>query len=447
MELEESSGSPGDRKTVLFVCLNAISHINSVLAMANHLKDLGHRTAFLFNKPFASKLDQIGHEVYDCTTPDLSKSLCDDSVFNTTSELMVSLCRNYWMRGNHIETLEFLMKEALTRVAAEVREYDDNVAAKMKLLRPDFLVFDHFFMSPALYKLNIPWSRVWSASPLFLHNNELPQAWLGLPTKWDKNNPVHVEWNERALKCRRKLYDEALNSYWTSHGLPDLPTDPVDFFPISPYLNIYMCPEELDYEQPLERWERCDCMIRDSKINKFEVPAKLLNKSGKMIFLSLGSIASADALLMTRLTSMLADCPHRFIVVTGSAKDQYELPDNMWGEEYLPQLDILPIIDLIITHGGNNTLTESLFHGVPGFIVCPLFGDQPDIAQRIEETGLGIRLDPYNCTKEELHGAIEDLLNRPGLKERIGQISRRMQQPESRNKPLRLISEFVSKHS
>ena len=97
---------------------------------------------------------------------------------------------------------------------------------------------------------------------------------------------------------------------------------------------------------------------------------------------------------MRRLVDVLADTPHRYIVSKGPQHDEYELAPNMWGAEFLPQTSIVPLVDLVITHGGNNTTTEAFHFGKP-MIVLPLFWDQYDNAQRVDETGFGVRLPTY----------------------------------------------------
>ncbi len=80
----------------------------------------------------------------------------------------------------------------------------------------------------------------------------------------------------------------------------------------------------------------------------------------------------------------------------------------------------------MITHGGNNTVTECLYFGKP-MVVLPLFWDQYDNAQRMDETGLGVRLSTYDHEPAELVAAIERLLADAPLRERLGAISRRLQ--------------------
>ena len=130
---------------------------------------------------------------------------------------------------------------------------------------------------------------------------------------------------------------------------------------------------------------------------------------------------------MRRLVGSLAGTRYRVIVSKGPQHDQLELAPNMVGEEFLPQASILPHVDLVITHGGNNTVTESLWFGKP-MVVLPLFWDQYDNAQRMQETGFGRRLDTYRHEPEELTHAIDELLEGGELARRLDALSRRLRQ-------------------
>jgi UDP:flavonoid glycosyltransferase YjiC (YdhE family) len=102
----------------------------------------------------------------------------------------------------------------------------------------------------------------------------------------------------------------------------------------------------------------------------------------------------------------------------GPLKDQMTLGPNMYGDQFLPQPSILPQCDLLITHGGNNTVCEGFHFGLP-MIGLPLFWDQYDNAQRMDELGFGVRLSTYSFTEEEMNAAIEKLVGDAALRARL----------------------------
>ena len=124
---------------------------------------------------------------------------------------------------------------------------------------------------------------------------------------------------------------------------------------------------------------------------------------------------------MQRLVDVLGTTRHRFIVSKGPQADRITLADNMVGAQMLPQTKVIPEVDLVISHGGNNTVTETLHFGKP-LIILPLFWDQYENAQRIDELGFGVRLDSYGFTDAELTGAVDRLLADTELRERLAAI-------------------------
>jgi UDP:flavonoid glycosyltransferase YjiC (YdhE family) len=114
----------------------------------------------------------------------------------------------------------------------------------------------------------------------------------------------------------------------------------------------------------------------------------------------------------------------------------------MWGEKTVPQIKVLSVVDLVITHGGNNTFTETFFFGKP-MIVMQLFADQYDNAQRIEEKGFGIRLNPYDFEENVLLESIEKLLNDEKLALKLDNISQRIQSSKNILKAAELIENLV----
>jgi MGT family glycosyltransferase len=157
-----------------------------------------------------------------------------------------------------------------------------------------------------------------------------------------------------------------------------------------------------------------------------EEPFELPPGDGALAYVSLGSLGSADVELLNRLVAALADTPHRYVVSKGPQHESIELAPNMTGAEFLPQPAILAQADLVITHGGNNTVTESIHFGKP-MVVLPLFWDQYDNAERVQETGYGLRLDTYGHAPEQLLGAVDQVLSDTEMHARLARASARLQ--------------------
>jgi MGT family glycosyltransferase len=199
----------------------------------------------------------------------------------------------------------------------------------------------------------------------------------------------------------------------------------LQFMPIDNAATIYVYPEEADYvaRRPMgPTWHRIDSSVRRTD-EEYVVPAEVADRpaSSALVYLSLGSLGGADVQLMQRLVDALSGSPHRFIVSKGPQASRIRLAPNMVGAPTLPQTKVIPQVDLVITHGGNNTTTEALHFGKP-MVLLPLFWDQYDNAQRMHELGFGVRLPTYEFTPEQLNGAIDRLLDDAALRRRLDEV-------------------------
>jgi UDP:flavonoid glycosyltransferase YjiC (YdhE family) len=324
-------------------------------------------------------------------------------------------------RKSTVEQIETLIKPIWRELIDGSIYVNDRLKAIFETVEPDVIVQDNVVAFPTVLTADVPWVRIVSCNPLEIADPALPPVLSGLPTgessRWE---PFRQAYAAAHADLHRDF-----SHFAVEQGCPPLPA--MEFMYESPFLNLYTYPEELDYRRsrPLgQRWHRLESCVRATDV-PFELPASLRG-SGKLIYLSLGSLGSADTELMGRLIDLLGATTHRVIVSMGPQHEALRLHDNMVGAEFLPQTSLLPLVDLVITHGGNNTVTESLYFGKP-MIVLPLFWDQHDNAQRVHETGFGVRFDPYRFRDEEFLGWIDRLLTDRGLADRLQTISRRLQ--------------------
>jgi len=122
-----------------------------------------------------------------------------------------------------------------------------------------------------------------------------------------------------------------------------------------------------------------------------------------VIYISLGTVIKGAASFFKKCIEAFRNEPVDVIMSVGknfSINKLGEVPKNFKIYHVAPQLSVLKMADVFVTHGGMNSVSEALVHGVP-LVVIPFITDQPTNARRIEELGLGKRLD-YKAISSEL---------------------------------------------
>jgi zeaxanthin glucosyltransferase len=100
-----------------------------------------------------------------------------------------------------------------------------------------------------------------------------------------------------------------------------------------------------------------------------------------------------------------------------------DAPGNVLVVPSVPMLALLLRLDAVISHGGMNTVSEALAHGVP-LVLAPIRYDQPVVASQVVRAGAGIRVPFYRVRPSQLREAAVSILNDPSCRraaKRIGE--------------------------
>lgn len=97
------------------------------------------------------------------------------------------------------------------------------------------------------------------------------------------------------------------------------------------------------------------------------------------------------------------------------------VPPNFLVARNVYQTGILQQVDVFITHGGLNSVMESLYFGVP-MVVSPSIKEQHLTARRVEALRCGIVLGRESVTPESLRDNASSLLNDEAIKTYLGEM-------------------------
>jgi MGT family glycosyltransferase len=411
-------------RTFLFMPESAYGPTNNCIGIGNVLRRRGHRVVFAAERSWAGRLEPYGfvEDLVDLAPAEVpveddGEAVSEQSAGQFWTDFIRDTAPEF--RKPTIEQLDSFIRPTWQALIDGVRYSHGQLGEIVARNRPDVVIEDNVCCFPVLVTAGVPFVRIVSCNPLEVRGSGIPPLFSGYPS--DRTDGW-AEFRAEYDRTHRSLWAE-FDEWVRSCGAP--PLADLDFIHASEQLNLYVYPAALDYtdRRPLDAtWQRLDSSVRTTDA-AFELPDHLRSDDAdsSLVYLSLGSLGSADIELMRRLVSILAGTRHRVIVSKGPLADELELPDNMWGEGQVPQTSVLSAVDVVISHGGNNTTTESVHYGKP-MVVLPLFWDQYDNAQRVDELGFGVRLATYEFDDGELTGAVDRLLADTELRARVAAV-------------------------
>lgn len=130
------------------------------------------------------------------------------------------------------------------------------------------------------------------------------------------------------------------------------------------------------------------------------------------VYATLGTIVNRSPGIFAAILEGLRDEPITLILTIGRNQDPTEFgpqPANVHIERYVPQTLLLPYCDLVVTHGGFNTVQSVLCAGLP-MVILPIAADQHVNAHSCANLGVGRVVGPDERTPPAIRAAVREVL-------------------------------------
>jgi UDP:flavonoid glycosyltransferase YjiC (YdhE family) len=137
-----------------------------------------------------------------------------------------------------------------------------------------------------------------------------------------------------------------------------------------------------------------------------------------LVYATLGTAMNTRTDVLRAFVEALRDEQVNLVVTVGRNGDPEQFgpqPPNVRIERYVPQSLLFPRCDLVISHGGSNTMLGALAHGIPQVMV-PITADQPDNAERCATAGAARVVPLADATPAAIRDAALAVLSDPSYR-------------------------------
>ncbi len=400
------------------ICPEDAGHVISMGALGIELVRRGHRVTLVAGSKAKGLAGQLGLDLYELDTDQVA------SRFPPLLWLATTLCGAGWLAS--VRSWLYWRAELALRL----------VPPALQDLGVDGVVLDQTVSAggTAAEHLGLPYVTVCSA--LLWHEE------IGVP-------PPFTSWSlggdPRALRRNRVGYGawhwymrptlKLINRYRAKWKLPPYARIEDGYSSLAQISQL--CPE---FDFPRTQLPPTFHYIGSLAANRSGTstdtfPWERLN-GRPLMFASLGTVPDpANLRVFRRILAACAGLDAQLVLALGKWNDEGPsvreklgpLPGDPLVVEFAPQLALLDRAALLITHGGVNTVLESLCRGVP-IVALPRSGDQKGMGARVEYAGVGLRTSFQRGTPQELRGLVQRVLAEDVFRQRARHLQQALQQ-------------------
>ena len=423
-----------DQYTIAFFPEGAFGPALNSVGIAQACTELGHRCVFLTDPGFSGVFADYGFEE---RTVRLSEDMPPEEMAKYWSNFIDGHIPNFNLTP--YQQIDNYVKECWEAIVDTAKWAQKDLPHVLSDLKPDLICIDNVILFPAAKQFGVPWIRIISCSENEIEDPLIPPHLSGCG---EKDVAGFEAYRNHFNEVVKPVHDD-FNAFLESCG--ESPYRLGEFFESSPFMNLMLYPEPLQYQRQSEldpsRFQYLEGCVRTDE--DYEVPEFEKNNEAPLIYLSFGSLGSGDTELLKRMIDVLGKLDYRVLVNVGDYGDAYDAtPPNVHIDSWYPQPSVIEQCDAVIHHGGNNSFTECLYFGKPALIM-PYVWDGHDNATRVQETGHGLKMHRANWTDDEFAQAIATLLSDTAMHQRLGQTSAHMKRANGRQKAAQIIDQIL----
>jgi len=405
-------------------------HLNSLILLSQHLKDRGHKITFFEKPKIEDRVRQAGLDFFPIGAGRPSFKEKKTPFINSNLR-------------SRLSSLQFNLK----RITHDLEIYLQETPPALRRARVDALLVNEIAMTgPTVAQI----ARV----PYFIISPSVPHifGWDGFPCfsgyKYSASWLSFLEtrlFEVSALRIHGPIR-RTLDKYRREAGLAPIRQARKSFPELA---HITQLPECLD-------------LPRSTLPGNFHYTGPFTNRAAKshvdfpwgridgrpILYASLGTTRNAQAFVFRLVAEACQHLELQLVISLGGRFDPVmfsDLPGNPLVMDYVPQLELLKLATIVITHGGANTVFAALMEGKP-MVVIPLAHDQPAVAARLERLGIAEVLPVMRLSAGMIRRAVTKVLNDPGYRDAAVQMQTELHSLHGLNRAADVIEESLQEN-